>query len=60
MEWSVSLRIGELLKSDGIQKIIYLPESEEVLKYLERMDFFKFAGSISGLSRPYHKSQGNI
>jgi anti-sigma regulatory factor (Ser/Thr protein kinase) len=37
------LEIGELLKSDRIQRIIYLPESEEVLKYLERMDFFKFS-----------------
>ncbi|OHB34264.1 MAG: hypothetical protein A2Y09_02665 [Planctomycetes bacterium GWA2_39_15] len=38
------LEIGELLKSKGIQKTLYLPESEEVLKYLERMDFFRFAG----------------
>ncbi len=37
------LEIGELLKSEGIQKTIKLPESEDVLKYLERMDFFKFA-----------------
>jgi len=37
------LEIGELFKSEGIRKIIYLPESEEVLKYLERMDFFQFA-----------------
>lgn len=38
------LEIGELLKSNGIQKTLFLPESEEVIKYLERMDFFKFAG----------------
>lgn len=37
------LEIGELLKSKGIQKTMCLPESEEVLKYLERMDFFRFA-----------------
>ena len=37
------LEIGELLRSEGIKKVIYLPESEEVLKYLERMDFFTFA-----------------
>ncbi|HHT9114938.1 MAG TPA: ATP-binding protein, partial [Candidatus Wunengus californicus] len=37
------LEIGELLKSKGIQKTLLLPESEEVLKYLERMDFFRFA-----------------
>src|SRR3990167_2503787 len=37
------LEIGELLKSEGVQKTLYLPESDEVLKYLERMDFFRFA-----------------
>jgi anti-sigma regulatory factor (Ser/Thr protein kinase) len=39
------LEIGEILKSNNIQKTIHLPISEEVLKYLERMDFFKFAGN---------------
>lgn len=38
------LEMGEVFKSEGVQKIVYLPNSEEVLKYLERMDFFKFAG----------------
>ena len=37
------LEIGEFLKLQGIRKTIYLPDSEEVLKYLERMDFFRFA-----------------
>ncbi|OGW37366.1 MAG: hypothetical protein A2Y97_05710 [Nitrospirae bacterium RBG_13_39_12] len=37
------LEAGELFKSEGIRKTIYLSASEEVLKYLERMDFFKFA-----------------
>ncbi len=37
------LEIGEFLKSTGVQKTIGLPKSEEVLKYLERMDFFKYA-----------------
>lgn len=37
------LEIGEILKSKGVQKTLLLPESEEVLKYLERMDFFRFA-----------------
>jgi anti-sigma regulatory factor (Ser/Thr protein kinase) len=37
------LEIGERLKSEGIKKNLFLPESEEVIKYLERMDFFKFA-----------------
>jgi len=43
------LEIGELLKSKGVQKTLYLPESEEVLKYLERMDFFRFAGGYFNL-----------
>lgn len=48
------LELGELLKSKDIQKTLYLPESEEVLKYLERMDFFKFAGKYFTIkpSRP--------
>jgi anti-sigma regulatory factor (Ser/Thr protein kinase)/anti-anti-sigma regulatory factor len=37
------LKIGEILKLKGVRKTILLPPSEEVLKYLERMDFFKFA-----------------
>jgi len=37
------LEIGELSKSEGIKKTLFLPESEEILKYLERMDFFRFA-----------------
>jgi len=37
------LEIGEVFKVEGIKKTLYLPESEEVLKYLERMDFFRFA-----------------
>jgi len=47
------LEIGELLKSKGIQKTLYLPESEEVLKYLERMDFFRFADGYFTL-KPSH------
>jgi anti-sigma regulatory factor (Ser/Thr protein kinase) len=39
------LEIGELSKSKGTQQTLYLPESEEVIKYLERMDFFKFANT---------------
>ena len=37
------LETGELLKSKGIRKSLQLPQSEDVLKYLERMDFFRFA-----------------
>jgi anti-sigma regulatory factor (Ser/Thr protein kinase) len=43
------LELGEYYKSADAQKIILLPESEEVLKYLERMDFFKFAGGYFDL-----------
>ena len=57
------LEIGELLKSKGIRKTLCLPESEEVLKYLERMDFFKFIDryftlepSQPHLSEKYHRS----
>ncbi|MDO8142253.1 MAG: ATP-binding protein [Candidatus Brocadiales bacterium] len=46
------LEIGELLKSQGVQKTLYLPESEEVLKYLERMDFFGFADGYFTLKPP--------
>jgi len=37
------LEIGEIYRLTVNQKILYLPKSEEVLKYLERMDFFKIA-----------------
>jgi signal transduction histidine kinase len=37
------LEIGKQLQLEGFTKILYLPAAEEVLKYLERMDFFKFA-----------------
>ena len=37
------LEIGEVYKTEVNRKVFYLPQSEEVLKYLERMDFFKFA-----------------
>jgi anti-sigma regulatory factor (Ser/Thr protein kinase) len=43
------LEMGELFESEGIKKTLRLPESEEVLKYLERMDFFKFADRYFGL-----------
>lgn len=43
------LEIGELLKLQGIKKTLCLPHSDEVIKYLERMDFFKFAGEYFNL-----------
>ncbi len=37
------LELGEISLSQGVQKKIILPVTEDVLKYLERMDFFLFA-----------------
>jgi len=37
------LEAGRYLVSNYKEKTMLLPESEDVLKYLERMDFFKFA-----------------
>jgi ABC-type transporter Mla MlaB component len=37
------LEIGEQAQLEGVTKTLYLPAAEEVLKYLERMDFFMFA-----------------
>ncbi len=57
------LEMGELFKSKGIRKILHLPQSEDVLKYLERMDFFRFAGeyfdlkpTAPSLSDKYHRN----
>lgn len=57
------LEIGELHKSEGIFKNLILPQSKEVLKYLDRMDFFKFAGQYFNLepskpkiSEKYHRN----
>jgi anti-sigma regulatory factor (Ser/Thr protein kinase) len=46
------LEMGELFKSKDIQKTIYLSESEEVIKYLERMDFFKYAANYFTIEPP--------
>lgn len=52
------LEIGELHKSKGQRKALYLPQSEEVLKYLDRMDFFKFAGQYFNLESSEPKISG--
>lgn len=36
------LEIGELTKKAGDLKLLYLPTQDEPIKYLERMDFFKY------------------
>jgi anti-sigma regulatory factor (Ser/Thr protein kinase) len=43
------LEMGEIFRSDGIKKPILLPTLEEVLKYLERMDFFKVVSKYFNL-----------
>lgn len=43
------LEIGEILKAQGVKKTLCLPQSEDVIKYLERMDFFKFAADYFNL-----------
>lgn len=46
------LEAGRLYHSRGMGKVLLLPESENVLRYLERMDFFKYA------ERYYHLGPG--
>ena len=47
------LEAGRYLESKNIRKTLLLPESSEVIRYLERMDFFKYAGSF------FNMEQGN-
>ncbi len=45
------LEIGRYFKSMNSARALFLPASEHVLKYLERMDFFKYCGLyFTGLS----------
>ena len=37
------LEMGRVFQTASNRKTLYLPKSEDVLKYLERMDFFRFA-----------------
>lgn len=37
------LKAGEFLKSERTKRILLLPKSEDVLRYLERMDFLRYA-----------------
>ncbi len=37
------LEAGRFLHAGGIRKVLLLPGADNVLKYLERMDFFKYA-----------------
>jgi anti-sigma regulatory factor (Ser/Thr protein kinase) len=40
------LEAGRMFSLQGIEKTLLLPGSDNVLKYLERMDFFKFAAKF--------------
>ncbi len=57
------LEIGELCMLEDLRKTVILPQSDEVIKYLERMDFFTFARRYFSLdssapepSETYHRS----
>ncbi len=43
------LEIGELCMLEDVRKTVVLPQSDEVLKYLERMDFLTFANRYFSL-----------
>jgi anti-sigma regulatory factor (Ser/Thr protein kinase) len=52
------LEIGETLKPSSPGRTVYLPRSEEVLKYLERMDFLRFAPIYFTLEPPKPQFSG--
>lgn len=43
------LEAGRYFSVDGKKKTLLLPQSEDVLRYLERMDFFKYAAGYFNL-----------
>ena len=46
------LEIGELCQLEDVRKTVILPRSGEVLKYLDRMDFFSHARRYFSLEHP--------
>jgi anti-sigma regulatory factor (Ser/Thr protein kinase) len=46
------LEIGVLCKTGQTRQTLFLPSTEEVLRYLERMDFFRFADTYFDLKPP--------
>ncbi len=44
--------------AEDYKKTVLIPRSEEVLKYLERMDFFRFAGECFSLEPPEPQISG--
>jgi anti-sigma regulatory factor (Ser/Thr protein kinase) len=47
------LELGYYLRSLGKEVILGIPRTEEVSKYLERMDFFRFQGELFILDPPH-------
>jgi anti-sigma regulatory factor (Ser/Thr protein kinase) len=47
------IEIGEALRNSGDIKTLYLPPDGETIKYLERMDFFRYAPHIFRLEPLY-------
>ncbi len=52
------LEIGELCQLEDVKKTVILPRSGEVLKYLDRMDFFSHARRYFSLEHPAEDSAG--
>ena len=46
------IEIGELCALEDVRKTVVLPKSEEVCRYLDRMDFFSFAKRSFSLEHP--------
>lgn len=52
------LEIGELCMLEDVRKSVILPRSNEVLKYLDRMDFFSHARRYFSLEHPVEDIAG--
>ena len=52
------LEIGELCALEDVRKTVVLPQSGEVLKYLDRMDFFTHARRYFSLEHPNEDAAG--
>ena len=52
------LEIGELCMLEDVKKTVVLPRSEEVIRYLDRMDFFNHAKRYFSLERTAGDARG--
>ena len=52
------LEIGELCQLEDVRKTVILPRSSEVLRYLDRMDFFSHAKRYFSLEHPAEDPAG--